>query len=397
MAIVTHVVGDCPGCGEKNSFGNVMIPQGRYLMRGCKKCRFTTEVYLPPVRKKVLYLDQFILSGALRGGDERFVKAVERVTQVCSLQLLIAPYSSVHVEEAHQWREHESLMSFIKKSARGSEFNHALDVESTQIYTAFSAFLKEEPSGFVLRQNDAIQGDIDAWDDYFYLDVGKYSGDIDEIRRLKGVAVTLLVDAFYGWQASENSFEQNLDLELSDAGKPYIDSYLDFVRRLANGDYAAMMDAPATSTVVEGMMNFLSDEIPFWDRISICRSFFASEHFARVPTIDLSVKMFATLKSMVKRGAYANRTSALKRLSGVFYDIKHISTYAPYCDAFFMDNAMAELVKQPTVGLEERYGTKVFSANNLDEFLAWLDELEGHIDEEHLSAVKTAYPRLQLR
>jgi hypothetical protein len=397
MAIVTHVVGDCPGCGEKKSFGNVMIPQGRYLLRGCKKCRFTEEIHLPPVRKKVVYLDQFILSGALRGGDERFVQAVERVTQVCALQLLIAPYSSVHVEEAHQWKDHEPLMRFIKKSARGSEFKNALEVESSQIYNAFFSFLKNESSEYFLKQSDAIQGDINAWDDYLYLNVGKYLGDIDEIRRLKSLAVSLLVETFDVWQDSQTSFQQDHDLELRDAGRPYLQSYLDLVRRLANEDYDALMDAPAISTVVEVMMNQLPEEIPFWDRIGICQRFFDSEHFAQVPTIDLSVKMFATLKSMVKRGAYANRESALRRLSGVFYDIKHISTYAPYCDAFFMDNAMAELVKQPTVALEERYGTKVFSANNLNDFLVWLDELEADIDEEHLSSLKAAYPHLQQR
>ncbi len=104
--------------------------------------------------------------------------------------------------------------------------------------------------------------------------------------------------------------------------------------------------------------------------------------------------MFATLKGMVKRGAYANREAAVDRLSGVFYDVKHISTYAPYCDAFFMDQAMADLVQQPGVGLEQRFGTQVYSLNNLDEFLAWLDSLEASMPSAHTQGLRTAYPHL---
>ena len=95
---------------------------------------------------------------------------------------------------------------------------------------------------------------------------------------------------------------------------------------------------------------------------------------------------------MVKRGAYANRDAARKRLSGVLEDIKHISLYAPYCDAFVMDTPMADLVRQPSVGLAQRYGVQVFSLNNWDELIAWLDELEANMSDEHKAGVAAAYP-----
>jgi len=46
---------------------------------------------------------------------------------------------------------------------------------------------------------------------------------------------------------------------------------------------------------------------------------------------------------MVKEGAYTNAERAVKRLSGFYYDVKHIAIYAPYCDAFVVDQPMAEL------------------------------------------------------
>ena len=59
MALVTYVLGDCPGCKAQNSFGNVDI-YGDYVSKGCKRCRYKERVNLPPLRKKVLYLDQLV-------------------------------------------------------------------------------------------------------------------------------------------------------------------------------------------------------------------------------------------------------------------------------------------------------------------------------------------------
>lgn len=102
--------------------------------------------------------------------------------------------------------------------------------------------------------------------------------------------------------------------------------------------------------------------------------------------------MFATLKHNVKSGHYANRENAQKCLNGFFYDVKHIATYAPYCDAFIMDQPMAALVSKPQVGLEKRYGVKVFSLNTWNELFAWLDTIEAEMTDEHKVGLTVAYP-----
>ncbi len=63
-----------------------------------------------------------------------------------------------------------------------------------------------------------------------------------------------------------------------------------------------------------------------------------------------------------------------------------------YCDAFVMDTPMAELVRQPTVALEQRYGVKVFSLRKWDALFAWLDQLEAGMTGEHRVAVAAVYP-----
>jgi len=392
--LVVRVIGDCPGCGARDCYGNVAVRE--YIQRGCKRCTYQSKVWLPEIKKRVIYLDQFFFSHAFRGGDQRFLTAAERVERMSHLQLLVAPYSSVHEDETYQWRGykdkgHEQLMEFIKATARGAEFEKDYSVERTQVLKAWRAFLEDQSPAYVLEDRDAIKGSLDKWDDYFRIDVGGYHRDVELKRTLKTQAVDALVTMFDQWQVSTQTFEQDVALEVSDAGKNYMNTFLTMFNRIGRGDLNAVIDSPIAATMVEHMMHWLPEQQPFADKLHRCAKFFSSDYFAQVPIFWIKARMFATLKSMVKRGAYANREEARKRLSGVFDDISHISHYAPYCDAIVMDTPMADLVRQPTVGIEERYGIKVFSLTNWSELLAWLDSLEANMSAEHAAGVTAAY------
>lgn len=394
--LVTRILGDCPSCKGINCFGNVSV-HSDHVLRGCQRCKHETYVWLPEIRKKVLYLDQFFFSGAFRGGDPRFVEAAERVKRAAHLQLLVAPYSSIHEDETRLWRGHidftnTDLLDFIKATSRGSEFHPDYEVEETQVINAWSAFLKGEPAEIIFEDEDALEGALDEWDDYFRIDVGGYFKDVELMRTLKDQAVDGLVKMFEQWRASTRTFDQDVAVETLVTGKNYIDSYLTMIRRIAQGDDEAFLDSPMIAKVVEQMLHSLPKDQSLDEQLNRCADFFQSEHFQQVPNVWISARMYATLKAMVKRGAYAKPNDARQRLSGVFEDIRHISLYAPYCDAFFMDQPMAEIVRQPSVDLQGRYGVRVFSLNNLDQFFVWLDELESDMSEDHKAGVEAAYP-----
>jgi len=360
-------------------------------------CKYRTTICLPETRKKLLYLDQFFFSSAFRERDPRFTRAAQRIRDVSALQLLSVPFSSIHEDETHQWRGYdgkskEDLMEFIKATSRGNEFEPSYDVEQTQIVRAFQAYLQGKSPVFELQQQDAIPADIHEWDDYFRIDVGRYINDIELMRDLKRQGVEMLVDAFPAWRQSKNTFEQDVALELLEEAKNYLESYLKYAARIATGDYAALLDSPIMATVVQALLHCLPEDSPPEESLKKIGAFFRSEHFSEIPYQWLSVRVFATLKDMVKRGAYVNREGALQRLAGFFQDMKHVSIYAPYCDAFVMDQAMAALVADPRIALEGRYRVKVFSLNNWDEFLAWLDGLEAGMSQKHRAGLAAAYP-----
>jgi len=122
MAIVTYVLGNCPGCGRASSFGNVDVFGGNHVLRGCQGCKYKERIPLPPLKKKIVYLDQFFFSHAFRGRERRFLDAAARIKRVSALQLLVAPYSSIHEDETHLWSGRDELFRFIKAVSRGHTF-----------------------------------------------------------------------------------------------------------------------------------------------------------------------------------------------------------------------------------------------------------------------------------
>jgi len=273
----------------------------------------------------------------------------------------------------------------------------AADVERTQIIKAFRAWLAGATAQYQLERGDALRGNIDEWDGYMRIDVGKYFGDRDLVRDLKRQSIEGLVNLFDGWRESSTSFEDDVKDEYAVAGKAYLEFYLGYMARIAGGDYAAIYDAPIISMVVQTMLKVIPPDVPAEKHLRKCGEFLVSDHFKETPLQWISAHMFATLKKFVRQGAYTNREVALKRLSGFFFDVKHIATYAPYVDAFVMDQPMAELAARSTVNLEPRFGVKAFSLNNWNELFAWLEGIEATgMTEAHRAGLAAAYPGMRL-
>ncbi len=395
--LVTRIIGVCPSCNTPSAFGNVMVVRD-HVLRGCKSCHYSQHIPLPDLSKKIIYLDQFFFSAAFREKDERFVAAAALIKKATANQLLLAPYSSIHEDETHQWRgfsgqTKDDLMKFIKATSRGHDFEPAYRIEREQVLDAFQSFINSGPSGLQLNQRTALRSDINKWEDYFRIEVGSYRGDIELIRQLKSQSVVDLVrDAFPSWRRSEATFDEHVQLEMRDAAKFYIKFYLEYMARIVAGDYNAMFDSPIVSMIVQDMMDILPRELDADAKILSVKDFFASEHFSNVPHEWISARMFAALRDQIKNGAYSNPDEAIRRLSGFFQDVKHISMYAPYVDAIVVDQPMAAILNDGRLDISGRYGTDIFSLNNWGDLMDWLQSLIDSMTVEHIGALAIAYP-----
>jgi hypothetical protein len=129
------------------------------------------------------------------------------------------------------------------------------------------------------------------------------------------------------------------------------------------------------------------------DAERIIPSFFQSKHFAEVPSQQLSARLFSTFKKRVREGAYPNPEKAREKLSGFLFDVQHAATYVPYCDAFFTDRFMADLLNDRHVDAEHTFGCKVFSVSKTAEFFDWLGDLKSRMTADHADGLKWAYPK----
>jgi len=293
--------------------------------------------------------------------------------------------------ETRMWEHADKLLEFIKRTSRGHEFERDYKVERHQIQRGFQRWLSEEPACYPIEQKDVLSESVHSWDGYFTVDVTFDRGLSAEERENKRISTENLIGLFDGWRQSQDTFDQDVKGELDGAKHIYMDSYLQYLTRLRQGHLEVLNDSPMVSMMIEGMRHCLPREMPFDDQWMLYSKFFDSEHFARLPFQYIRSRCYAILKALVKAGAYQNKERSLRKLSGFYSDVDHIAHYAPYCDAIAMDNPMAELVKHPGLALETNFQVKVFSLNNLEELVGWLDDLEASMNSGHLAGLKAAY------
>jgi hypothetical protein len=217
-----------------------------------------------------------------------------------------------------------------------------------------------------------------------------------EVKRKLGFkqqAVEELVATLSQWAVGKNTFEQDMDLELSNSGRILMQSYDRKAARLRRGDFSAVIDSPVTASIVEMMLYVLSIKKMSSDAPRIVNAFFRSTHFANVPSQQLSARLYSAFKKRIRAGAYPNADKAWEKLSGFLFDVEHASTYVPYCDAYFTDKFMADLLKDKQVDAERTFDCQVFSVTKTDEFFGWLEGVKSRMTADHADGLGWVYPK----
>jgi len=316
-----------------------------------------------------------------------------RVSVLLDLQLLAIPYSTTHVHESDlngQYRD--KLVQFIQKVSRGHRFEPYWRVEERQILKAFQAFVEGAPPAHQKDERDALSPSVHEWDEAYSVSVFSPATGVDRRLLFKRQAIDDLVKALPQWTTNARTFEEDMNLEISDAGRLLIESFTEKAARLVAGDFSALINAPISASIGETLWYVAeAKKVDF----SAIGAFLRSQHFAEVPRVKLSARLFSAYKEglrLSKTPLDPNSKKTREKLSGFFYDIEHAATYAPYCDAYFTDNVMAKLMNSRRVRVEQDFGCKVFSAESKGDFLAWLKTLESSMTPEHADDLSWAYP-----
>ena len=403
---------DCPKCNERK-FGINGIFDYHYSRR-CDNCGYPKhpeEPYitpLPKINRKIVYLDQFVISNIMKVLHPDFKRNVDKkhldfwhnlfgkLDRISKLQLIICPHSGFHTDESLLSQFFKPLKKIYELLGHGIGFIQENNILNSQISQIANYWIKNEKEyKIVIDHSDAIRERIDGWFDQLFISLSQsYLFDFKEdIAEQKKSIHGGLEDVFRRWQTEKHKkFEDWYREETQAFGKVYLNKFAQYnsnlLRKFFLGENLSSDDffphnVVITWRCVESV--FEKNNIPQNKIISKFMEFLLSNDIQRAPYIKI--------RSMLCAALARKAASGQKRIPspGMIYDIQTISALLPYCDAMFIDNECHTFLNEYPLNTDLDFGTRLFSLNNKDKFLSYLDEIEKNMSEDHYNKVLEVY------
>lgn len=405
----------CPHCHKSDSFGVFMpISGSKNYTRECVECGFEQTHKLPEVKKKIIYLDQFVVSNLIKLLDvdhpsharvlsdpfwkELFIK----LEKASKSQLIVCPDSFYHRDESLSGNiDFRLLKRMYEHFSSGKTLYPSAVVQRHQLQQHFEDWLNERETVFSFDpQNISFNRDLHEWNIGLYVSVGgnPRSGEIEELEKTNQSTQSQLKSIWDIWSTESHvSFEEKVRSEVLALGKASVKAMGDFEQRRLEAVYKLATDPayqidlndilpPQSTELIQSLIRIAqSNGIPDKDIASTVGRYFNDyKALLKVPTIKISSIMYAGLA----RSAGLGKKTPPKSTA----DVQFISSYLPYCDAMFVDVESRKLLKELPQGLPKHltlteFQTKVFSLKQKVEFLEYLDAIVDVIPNDQKKAI----------
>lgn len=378
----------------------------RHYVRRCVNCWFDKSLPLSPVKKRIIYLDQFVISNMMKELDPTCTHSAgfyrnlfERLDRLSKLQLIVCPDSPVQDHESVVDTRYEKMRSVFRQLSNGVSFHDPITILHAQIMRAFRCWLNDEPCQADLDRNFVLTKNPDVWQDWYRIDLNyTLPGLAQELRTKSTIVTERLHETCLQWQNDKDfSFEETFQNEIAGGAKliweqnsRYTAHYAAVATKQAPFDDEVCFPPPG-AMLVSRMMSELSSNLmtSFEDRSRAIGTFFSSEQFRAVPAARISALFWAT----IAREIHAGRKPERFPKSSMYNDIDVVAVYSRFCDAMFVDREISHLVKQRE--LKDELGTVIhfFSLrkNERAEFLNYLEDIERGASPDHLHLVEEVY------
>ena len=156
--MITGPLNDCPKCG-KHEFGVHGIHADRTFRR-CRDCWHHHYVHLPQLRKKIIYLEQFVISDlaklknpAFRGhqkvaSNPFWHELYDLLVELRGLQLICCPDSSSHQQESRISEMNADLKNMYEQFSGGITFRNFPEIEMAQVWEMAHAWAESREPAF---------------------------------------------------------------------------------------------------------------------------------------------------------------------------------------------------------------------------------------------------------
>lgn len=384
----------CEKCA-KNTFGNLSVG-GNTLTKRCSNCRHTKRLPLPPLDKKVIYLDQFAFSlihnvrtdGRLPKGHEEFaVQLHDQLRRLVLLQQIVLPHSDIHSDETTVWSKGNELRATYEFFGGDVRLVDSITIETNQILDAAVSFANNGPVLSEFSVDDALEDERNSWLSDMHISVeSDFSAFADDIRNTRQELFQRVLELAALW--STMSFRQVLDRELNGSGGDKVRAFFNAQDARKSNDGTLILTGELTGIEIEVielrriMMEAGATEEKAIESILL---FWNSEHFRSLPHHKISSYLFAATARRVAAGG--------KKIinEGMMNDVRAISSYAPYLDAMFIDKTSEAILEERELREGLSYRSKIFSFKTKNGFLEYLGGLEESTPSNVKELCKSIY------
>ncbi len=395
----------CPECGNEE-LGTLDISEYA-IHRRCRNCLHTPpSETLPPVPKKVVYVDQLVYSeiakvldpiwGEERPGDrDRWLRIFDALERALKLQLIVCPESQIHEQESVVHKHAVVLRRLYQHFAAGTRFEFPTRVHAIQLSKALRVKLEGRDVDYDdIDRREVVSGSLDGWSPRVQLHVD-FAGypDPELLSRAASDSGQAFAAIFERCGEEKRSFDEVYRLERL--------VHAQLTVALLSEYFAAMADAAAgRAQFTEVIWNPRLELDAALGLITIAEAhgmerpqaveyvleFMTTEEALSAPSNEISSYLMAGL---ARRAATGQRRPPSR---GMWNDIKVVSAFLPYCDAMFLDRECASLLREESLrSWVARYPVPIFTAATGGEFVAYLEELEEQAGSEHASRVRSVY------
>lgn len=379
----------------------------KHVTRRCRKCLVAQQEALPALDKKVVYLDQFVISNILKvldataRGHERamqnpaWLEIYKLLDVLVRGQIVACPNFENHRTESMYSPFYPSLKWLYDCLSGGARIRGSEEIKRGQLAEALTAWLEGREAIFDMNRQRMIGGKLNVWLDRIrFVIKGHYPDDLDEMRKLREQGHEQLTATFERWRTEKGGkFEDWFLEELRAFGEAYLYVNQEWVKGFVRVNLglepfslkaAWPPDAVSTISVLAGLLRYqhgLSEA----DARSKVVEFLKSDAPMAIPYLRISAALWATMAMKAAAGQKAPPNQ------GTFADVNAVATVLPICDAMFIDDKCAATLRDIPKSHRPPYNTRVFSTQSTADFIAYLKDLLAAMTDAHKRVLASVY------
>jgi hypothetical protein len=402
-------------------FGILLIRGSRYTRR-CRDCWTTADFRLPTLRKKIIYLDQFVISNLVKlknpttpaqaklAADPFWQELYDLIFQLRHLQMICCPDSWSHEEESRISNMNADLKEMYERLSGGNSFEQFDGIKAKQIGELALAWSEGREPQFNFDPRSVLSKDPDEWDERFYISVQDNpfvtEAGIRQTRQAHHANVVRLFKDV--WAKQVRDFDYWYDLERTDYQRAIAQSVVQSQRErqgvIASIDPREQMSMEALNkflpSFAEGLLTSILHVMQFpreggvrspEEQTKLLACFSKANRISEAPFLKLQAMMYAVIAMKAAAGQREPPNE------GMTTDIDNVAHLLPYCDAMFLDKECRALMLNVPMHVRPDDAKKLYSMQVKVEFLAFLREIRDSITVEHVQAIREVYGDKDLR